>query len=333
MIVVEDSHREYFSSDQVEISGFVRNMLSNIFLLAVTLWMSWNPPSDAFLPLTLQRSCLRSTSICHVEPDRNGMTEPGTQRDVLVQDLQSEIAALHTTITEQKDFYQTTMTKLQTDADMRVQEATKEVTVVKEEYEHYKAELQQKFKNAVTSTEMAKLREQVSELDERAATVKNKLDEALAKLRQNKEDRQNLQGEMVALRQGYIERLNELEDQLEFVQDERVRDQQEGAKRMAEIEEENKQKLKEAIEEGRRQVEELTLVYTQRLAQKDDELVKTRSALGKANQTLREREEAIAKLEDEAQSIRKLMGKSLSLVKTRVSKRLRSLVPGKKSDR
>eukprot|EP00977_Amphora_coffeiformis_P005477 scaffold1168_cov167-Amphora_coffeaeformis.AAC.10 len=308
-------------------------MLSKSFLLAAGFLLARKPSSGAFLPTPSQRSFPPSTAICHVEPTRNGMTEPGSQRDALVQDLQSEIAALHATIAEQKDNYQTTMATLQADADVRVEEATKQVNFVKTEYDNYKAEIQQKLKNASTPAEMAKLKAEVADLDERAATLKNKLDEALAKLRQNKEDRQNLQGEMVALRQGYIERLNEMEDQLEFVQDERVRDQQEGAKRMAEIAEENKKKLKEAIEDGRKQVEELTLVYTQRLAQKDDELAKTQSALKTAFQTVREKDEVIEKLETDAQSIRKLLGKSLSLVKTRVSKRLRTLVPGKNRGR
>lgn len=307
-------------------------MFSNDLFRVAALSLAWNPTSClGFLSVSQKSPAPSTTAVGSAEPPRNnGMMEPGVQRDTLVQDLQSEIAALYATIAEQKYSYQSTMEKLQSDANVRVEEATEQVNSVKDEYESYKVEIALKLKNAATPEEMARLKGEVRDLDERAATLKEKLDDALAKLRQNREDRENLQAEMVVLRQGYIERLNEMEDQLEFVQDERVRDQQEGARLMTEIQEENKKKLKEAIDDGRKQVEELTVVYTQRLAQKDNELENTKSALGKAHETVREKEETIEKLESEAQSIRKLLGKSLSVLKGRVSKRLAALVPGKR---
>lgn len=268
------------------------------------------------------------------EPVRNGKMDPIAQsddRDELVQKLQSEIANLYSTIAEQKDDYQTNMEKLQKDADLRVKEAKINVESIRQEYESYKEDVRRKLENAATPAELARLQEEIQVSAEKAEIFKRKLDDALSQLHQNREDRKKLMGEMVALKESYIDKLNELEDQLEFVQDERVRDQQEGAKRMAEIENENKLKLKDAIEEGRKKVDELTLDYTRRIAVKDEELAQTRVALEKARQQVQEKDEVIEQLEDDARSIRKLLGKSVSLAKRRVGKRLRSLVPGKRS--
>lgn len=137
-------------------------------------------------------------------------------------------------------------------------------------------------------------------------------------------------GKMVALKESYVDKLNELEDQLEFVQDERVRDQQDAAKQMEALQQESKKKIQQTIEDGRKQVDELTLAYTQRIARKDEELTQAKFDLDKARQTLQRKDEAIQQLEADAQSIRKLLRKSFDLAKRRIGKRLGSLVPEKK---
>ena len=243
----------------------------------------------------------------------------------MVTELQSEIASLYAKLADEKE-------RLQDEKDARLKEAKAQVESIKAEYDKYKVEISQKLENAVSPTEVAQMEEQVRDSRERAESFRHKLDEALAKLRQNRHDRQMLQGEMVALRQGYISKLNEIEDQLEFAQDERVREQQKGAERIAALEEESRQKLKEAIEDGRKKVEELTLQYTRKLAAKSDELAQTKAALREARETVQQKEDVILRMEKEAQSIRKLMKKSLSLAKGRVTRRLRSLVPRRKED-
>lgn len=275
-----------------------------------------------------------TTSSRSSEPPRNGKSEPSSvqknERDVFVQDLQSEIASLYERISQQKMNYETTMGKLQVDADRQLEEAQERVDLVKNEYEAYQADVRWKLENAVTPAQVARLEEEVQRLDEQASMFKSKLDDALGQLRQNREDRKMLQAEMVALKESYIDKLNELEDQLEFAQDESVRAQQEGAKRVAEIQEESKQKLKAAIEEGRKQVDELTLMYTQRMALKDEEIATTKNALGQARRAVREKEDVIDHLEAESNSIRKLLRKSISLARGRVSKRVRSMIPGRR---
>jgi hypothetical protein len=252
------------------------------------------------------------------------------ERDILVEELQSEIASLYANIAEQKETYQTTMERLQTDADLRVKEAQKQVDSIKVDYEKYKVEMTEKYKHAATPEQVAKLEELAERARERADDFKDKLDSALEKLRQNRLDRQMLQGEMVALKQGYIDKLNELEDQLEFAQDDRVRVEQKGAERIAALEEESRQKLKEAIESGRKQVEELTLSFTRQISVKDEEISKTKAALGDAQETLQQKEAVIEHMEAEAQSIRKLLKKSLVLAKSRISRRLQSLVSSRR---
>lgn len=262
-----------------------------------------------------------------IEPD-----EQENDRDGLVLELQSEIASLRATIAQQKDDYATRLSKLQTDADGRVQQAEDQVNAVQEEYTKYKVDIQQKLKQAASAppAEIAHLKDEVQNLQQNTAALKEKLNQALDKLRQNRQDRIDLMAEMVAMKESYIDKLNDLEDQLESVQDERVRDQQEGVKRMAEMEQESKQKIRQAIEDGRKQVDELTIAYTKRLALKDEELARIRSVLGMARQTIQQKEQVIDQLEIDAQSIRKLLRKSLGLAKDRVGKRLRSLIPGKR---
>ena len=215
---------------------------------------------------------------------------------------------------------------------MRVQEAQQAVDAVQEEYNEYKVEITRKLENAATPAEMAQLANQVQDLEEHAATLKEKLDAALSQLRQNREDRKNLMGEMVALKESYIDKLHELEDQLESVQDERVRDQQDAAKQMEALEKESKQKIQKAIEEGRKQVDELTLSYTKRIALKDEEIASAKLELSRVHVTMQQKDDEIEKLEAEAQSVRKLLRKSFGLVKQRIGNRLKSLVPGKSSN-
>ena len=100
---------------------------------------------------------------------------------------------------------------------------------------------------------------------------------------------------------------------------------------MEEMETENRKKVKEAIEEGRKKVDELTLVYTKRIALKDEELAKANRALGDARQTIRDKDDAIEKIEMETRSIRSLLRKALGLAKGRVSKRLKSISPSKQN--
>ena len=92
---------------------------------------------------------------------------------------------------------------------------------------------------------------------------------------------------------------------------------------------ESKRKLKEAIEEGRKKVDELTVAYSKRIAVKEEQIADANYKLTQARQTISEKEEVIDHLETEAKSIRKLLKKSFGLAKGRIGKRLRSIVPGK----
>lgn len=274
----------------------------------------------------------RSLVVRHSQPPRNGKTQPPNvqnDRDTFVLDLQSEIASLYESISRQKTNYDVTMGKLQKDANQRVEEAQEQVDAVKKEYEAYKTEIWQKLAKSASPEEVARLESQVGSLNERTNKFKRMLDEALAKLSQNRKDRMSLQGEMVALKESYIDKLNDLEDQLEFAQDESVRAQQDAMKQVTEIQAESKKKLNEAIEAGRKQVDELTLEYTKRIGLKDQEIETAKNALSQARRAVREKEEVIDRLEAENRSVRKLLGKTLSLAKGRIAKRVRWLIPGK----
>lgn len=307
----------------------VRNPSSQAFLTSQTPGKQCNTPTRSFL-VTLHADAGNNNAAA-----RNGKAEPATstqtadRRDGLVLALQSEIASLYANLAEQKEAHQGTLMRLQRQADDNVQQAQRAVDAIQEEYSAYKLEITRKLENAATPAEVARLEADVESAQEHAAVLKEKLDDALAQLRQNREDRKNLMGEMVALKESYIDKLNELEDQLEFVQDERVRDQQNTANRITALERESKQKIQQAIDEGRKQVDELTLSFTKQIALKDEQVATSKLELAHVRQSMQEKDEAIERLEADAQSVRKLLRKSVGLVKRRIGRRLRSVVPGK----
>lgn len=173
-----------------------------LLLVVVGVVLTHTPSSHAFLSSKTSRT--RSVTL-HVAasdsasstgssaPARNGKTEltAAEGRDELVKALQTEIAWLYASLAEQKDTFQTTMTQLETDADVRVQQAQQTVDALQEEYNVYKEEITRKLENAATPAEMARLAEEVDTLRDHAATLKEKLDGALAQMRQNREDRKN----------------------------------------------------------------------------------------------------------------------------------------------
>jgi chromosome segregation ATPase len=312
-------------------------------LAATTLLLLQGQPARAFLSSTAARkSMLQQKGSNHATassstalPDevvRNGEEEPiveKSDRDELVQNLQTEVASLRAALTDQKESYDVSLQKLRQDSDEQVQLARDQLSQVRVEFSELKDDTAVKLEQAASPEEIDALQAKVGDLKELKDSIKGKLDDALSKLKENLEDRKNLQVEMVLMKQGYLDKLSDVEDELEGAQDARVRDQQESAKKFEDFQGKSSKALRDAIDEGRKQAEDLTLDYTRRIAVKDEELSSVRDALGVSRTTIVEKEAVISQLEDEASSLRKLMKKSYQLIRGRVSKRLSSLVPRK----
>jgi hypothetical protein len=331
--------------------------------LAATLFLLQGPPAHAFLSSTAARKSMlqqkgnqatTSSSESTALPGEEGkqatpssssttalgdevvpkeevepIVEKTSDRDGLVQTLQTEVASLRDALTDQKESYDASLFKLRKDSDEQVHRARDQLAQVRIEYSSFKEDTTAKLEQAASPEEINELQVKVGDLKELKDSIKCKLDDALSKLKDNLEGRKKLQVEMVLMKQGYLDKLRDVEDELEGAQDARVRDQQESSKQLKELQEKSSKTLRDAIADGRKQVEDLTLDYTRRISVKDEELASTKDALGVSQTTIAEKEAVISQLEDEANSLRKLMKKSYELVKGRVSKRLRSLVPRK----
>jgi hypothetical protein len=331
--------------------------------LAATLFLLQGPPAHAFMSSTAARKSMlqqkgnqatTSSSEATALPDEDGkqatpssssmtalgdevvpkeevepIVEKASDRDGLVQTLQTEVASLRDALTDQKKSYDASLFKLRKDSDEQVHRARDQLAQVRIEYSTFKEDTTAKLEQAASPEEINELQAKVGDLKELKNSIKGKLDDALSKLKENLEGRKQLQVEMVLMKQGYLDKLRDVEDELEGAQDARVRDQQESSTQLKEFQEKSSKTLRDAIADGRKQVEDLTLDYTRRISVKDEELASTKDALGVSQTTIAEKEGVISQLEDEANSLRKLMKKSYELVKGRASKRLRSLVPRK----
>ena len=280
--------------------------------------------SSAPAARALQLDAINGKTDQEIEVNSNNsssnMTDTTSNPDL--ESLEQKLKRLQQEMDEQKEKYDTQVSMLKEQSDVDVRTAQASLESMRSKYLSYKMEMETKLAAAPSKSEVKRMEQDMASLKEAAETQETKLAEAKAELADNLEARKALQAEMVALKHGYLQRLSEIEDQLEEEQDQRVREQQESAKTLERIQTELKQRLKDVVEESRRNVEIITADFTQKLEQRDQELAQTRDKLQTAQDAVHKRESRISELEEERQSLRKLFGISFRLVRQRVSKRL-----------
>ncbi|KAL7570508.1 hypothetical protein ACA910_004286 [Epithemia clementina (nom. ined.)] len=243
--------------------------------------------------------------------------------------LEQKLNSLTHALDEQRKNYQKQMFILKEQKEMDVKSAQEALESMRSKYLSYKMEMETKLA-AVTTTndevptadDIQKMQSEMAALQERAQSQQEQLNAAKAKLADNLEARKALQAEMVALKHGYLHRLTELEDALEHEQDTRVRDQQNANQQLQTVEQQLKQRLRDTIDESRRNLEIMTTDYIQKLAQRQEELTQARRKVRVTQELVQEKEAQIATLQQERLSIRKLLALTVQLLRQRIGQRL-----------
>jgi len=181
--------------------------------------------------------------------------------------------------------------------------------------EKYRQEIMTKLDEIPSPAVVTEMEQKIAALQERTAKQESKLRDAKARLLENRESRAQLQGEMVALKHIYLTKLAEIEDALEFEQDERVREQQTASQEMEQTKKQYSKKLANTITESKQAAVELTKDFEQKLETRQTELQAASESLKQVQAQSDERQDRIAILEAEQKSLSKTTRTWLRLVR------------------